>query len=506
MTYTNLHISRNGQRTHVMVDNETTLPSMFLTIYGLNELSKKRLGTQENILCSLRFFYVYYYKKYKRTFDYDFYRNNYNIAYFIDEQDGFFNYLLGKQHLNNEKDILGLGFLHSAISKNNRLTYGNHVRNVGKYLKYLNYRYMNVRFQDMSPSEAHKIHGANLSNLKDKVKVFDKVEVSQDEPASRYKSITEQQSIELTNMLIPSTPEFTDVDTGEVYEVVINPQNPFAEGFEQYRNYFIHRLMYNYGLRVGETQLLMKDCIGPSLPDSRGNIHYIMVVQNLPDDVNDPRKRPPSLKTLHSQRQIKLTEDDYTMISIYIESYRNPLFAEKGIDDHGILFIKGTGKLTALTYDAIRSFYKTKIDPTFIQLHPYYRNEKNKYIDYMVKLNPHVGRHTWAYITLEYIYNELLKESIMMAKDFGIRARMNGELDAAVEQLRALGGWSVTSNVPLKYAKRFIELVANKANLGRTVRSDQHTAIPEVKAINEAKEDTYNVLEDDGYDEFIEFN
>lgn len=39
-----------------MVDDVTTLPVMFVTIYGMNELSKKHLGTQENILCSLRFF------------------------------------------------------------------------------------------------------------------------------------------------------------------------------------------------------------------------------------------------------------------------------------------------------------------------------------------------------------------------------------------------------------------------------------------------------------------
>lgn len=75
MAYTILHLSRNNQRTHLIVDDVTTLPVMFATIYGMNELSKKSLGTQENILCSLRFFYVYYYKKHKQTFDYDFYRS-----------------------------------------------------------------------------------------------------------------------------------------------------------------------------------------------------------------------------------------------------------------------------------------------------------------------------------------------------------------------------------------------------------------------------------------------
>lgn len=63
----------------------------------------------------------------------------------------------------------------------------------------------------------------------------------------------------------------------------------------------------------------------------------------------------------------------------------------------------------------------------------------------MVNITPHVGRHTWANITLEFIYNSLLSESLILAQDYGIRARMNGVLEPAIEQLRALGGWSLTS-------------------------------------------------------------
>lgn len=170
MAYTILHLSRNNQRTHLIVDDVTTLPVMFATIYGMNELSKKSLGTQENILCSLRFFYVYYYKKHKQTFDYDFYRSGYNISCFIRELDGFFTYLLGKQHLSDETDIISNGFLHSALSRTNKSTYGNHVRNVGRFLKYLNYRYMNLAYQDMSPTEAHQINQANHRDLAARIK------------------------------------------------------------------------------------------------------------------------------------------------------------------------------------------------------------------------------------------------------------------------------------------------------------------------------------------------
>ncbi|ELB7642944.1 site-specific integrase [Vibrio vulnificus] len=484
-----------------MVDDETTLPSLFVTIYVLKNLRRKKLSTQGNIHRSLKFFYVYFFKKHKVTFDYAFYEAGYNISKFIDELDGFFTYLLGRQHLNDKEDIVGLGFMHSGITKANKVTYGGHIRHVGGFFKYLNYRYMNLSYQNMSPMEAHQISKANKEDLAYAINNFNKIEVSQNEPAHRYKSITEKQSIELMNMLIPSTPAFTDVDTGEYVDAVINPLNPFEEGFQQNRNYLIHRFMYNYGLRVGEVQLLMTDSIGETLPDSRGKTRFIMVVQNLPDEVDDPRKHKPSIKTQHSYREIELTEDDFIMVEIFKNRYRAPLFEEKGIEDHGILFIKGSGKLTPFTYDGIRTIYKNKIDPTFIGYHPYYRTDANKKIDYMVILNPHVGRHTWAYITLGFIYNELLKENIMMAQDYGIRARMNGEMDAAVEQLRALGGWSVTSEVPMKYAKRFVEMVSNQSNQRRTKQADQYLAIPEAKTSKPETKQSYNVLEDNGYDD-----
>lgn len=88
----------------------------------------------------------------------------------------------------------------------------------------------------------------------------------------------------------------------------------------------------------------------------------------------------------------------------------------------------------------------------------------------------------------------------MMARDYGIRARMNGEMDAAVEQLRALGGWSVTSKVPLKYAKRFVEMVSNQSNQRRTKQADQYLAISEEKTSTPETVQSYNVLEGNGYD------
>ncbi|EJL7035153.1 TPA: site-specific integrase, partial [Escherichia coli] len=131
-----------------------------------------------------------------------------------------------------------------------------------------------------------------------------------------------------------------------------------------------------------------------------------------------------------------------------------------------------------------------------------YRTKSNKNINNMVNITPHVGRHTWANITLEFIYNSLLSESLILAQDYGIRARMNGVLEPAIEQLRALGGWSLTSKVPLRYAKRFIEVVSNQSNYKRTKHSDMHLASPET---NISQRKTSNLLEDNVYDEDFTF-
>ncbi len=52
-------------------------------------------------------------------------------------------------------------------------------------------------------------------------------------------------------------------------------------------------------------------------------------------------------------------------------------------------------------------------------------------------------------MTLEYIYNDLLKEELSLSKNYGITTRMKGLLDAAADQLRVLGGWSEISTMPM---------------------------------------------------------
>ncbi|HHY0497984.1 TPA: site-specific integrase, partial [Vibrio parahaemolyticus] len=140
---------------------------------------------------------------------------------------------------------------------------------------------------------------------------------------------------------------------------------------------------------------------------------------------------------------------------------------------------------------------------------PYFRSMPEVNIEYMPQITPHVGRHTWAYVTLEFIYNELLIGELELKRDFGIQARMKGLLDVAADKLRVLGGWTLTSKMPMKYANRFIEKVANESNIRRTnmVTKRSQTPLTSTKdsllsSSNESAIDNDNGFGDD-FDEFF---
>ncbi|EPP5349100.1 site-specific integrase [Vibrio alginolyticus] len=507
MSYSLAHTKRNGQHLKLVVDDVTTLPSLFLTIYTITKLTKRSLGTQTNSLKALRFFYEFYERKYGCTFDGAFVNANYYIESFLKEVDLFFDYLLSKQHIDGSSSYISVSPISKSASA--KEAYVAYVHVVTRYFKFLNDRYTCMDYQNCSPLDASVMHREIEKKIKQITKEYSSMEVDSNSSTTRYKSLTEQQALLLDNMLLPSTEEFVDADTGEVYPAVINPQNPFSSQFEQFRNYIIHRLLFQYGLRIGECLLLSLESFGPTLPDQKGERSYVLLVQNLPDGVDDPRANPPSIKTKGSQRKIKLDPSDYTMLTIYCEK-RSALFeAKPEATDYGVLFIGSRGDLAPLTYDAVNSYYR-KIDSAFIKEHPYFRTTSEVNIESMPQITPHVGRHTWAYITLEFIYNELFIEELELKRDYGVRARMKGLLDVAADKLRVLGGWSLTSKMPIRYANRFIEKVANESNTRRTdmVTKRSQTPLTSTKDAlpSSSKESAIdNDYDDNGFGDFDEF-
>ncbi|EKT63260.1 phage integrase [Providencia burhodogranariea DSM 19968] len=162
-----------------------------------------------------------------------------------------------------------------------------------------------------------------------------------------------------------------------------------------------------------------------------GEIRYILSVNNLPSHIRDPRKEPITIKNRFSLREILLDEKDY----YYINELRNPLFinTDKSIvNDSQLLFITNRGSCRPITYDTVQKYY-SKINSHYNSLY----SDKD-FHTLMPKITPHVGRHSWAYITLGYIYNKLFDEEVRLKKQYGINSRLNGLLDAASEQLRKI--------------------------------------------------------------------
>jgi integrase len=478
-----------------------------LTIYTITKLTKRSLGTQTNSLKALRFFYEFYERKYGCTFDGAFLNANYYIESFLKEVDHFFDYLLSKQHIDGASSYISVSPISKSASA--KEAYVAYVHVVTRYFKFLNDRYTCMGYQNCSPLDASVMHREIEKKIDHIRKEYSQLEVDSNSPTTRYKSLTEQQALLLDNMLLPSTEEFVAPETGEVYPAVMNPQNPFSSQFEQFRNYIIHRLMFQYGLRIGECLLLSLESFGPTLPDPKGERSYILLVQNLPDGINDPRTNPPSIKTKGSQRKIQLEPSDYMMLTIYCEKRAALFKAKPEATDYGVLFIGARGALAPLTYDAVNTYYR-KIDNAFIKEHPYFRAMPEVNIEYMPPITPHVGRHTWAYITLEFIYNELFIEELELKRDHGIQARMKGLLDVAADKLRVLGGWTLTSKMPMKYANRFIEKVANESNIRRTEMVSKRSQTPLTSTKDglqsSSKESTIdNNYDDNGFGDFDEF-
>ncbi|MCG3815586.1 site-specific integrase [Photobacterium damselae] len=510
MSYSLHHTKRNGQHLKLIVDDVTTLPSLFLTIYTLTKLTKRSIGTQTNYLKALRFFYEFYERKHDCTFDSAFINAEYYIDSFLNEVDHFFDYLLSQQHLDGSSSYIPVRQISKpSAAKAAKEAHVAYVNVLTRYFRFLNDRYTCMDYQNCSPLDASVMHRQIEKKIKQITKEYSSLEVESNSPTARYKSLTEEQALLLDNMLLPSTEEFVDPDTGEVYSAVINPQNPFSTQFEQFRNYIIHRLMFQYGLRIGECLLLSLESFGPTLPDPKGERSYILLVQNLPDGVDDPRPTPPSIKTKGSQRKIKLEPSDYTMLTIYCEKRDALIKAKPEATDYGALFIGSRGDLAPLSYDAVNTYYR-KIDSAFMQEHPYFRAMPEVNIEYMPQITPHVGRHTWAYITLEFIYNELFIEELELKRDHGIRARMKGLLDVAADKLRVLGGWTLTSRMPMRYANRFIEKVANDSNTRRTnmVTKRSQTPLTSTKdalPISRKENAIDNDYDDNGFGDFDEF-
>ncbi|WP_261309895.1 site-specific integrase [Burkholderia stabilis] len=208
-------------------------------------------------------------------------------------------------------------------------------------------------------------------------------------------------------------------------------RNPFKNAKTRWRVYVAFVLMLHQGLRRGELLLLTADCVKSGFDNKRQALrHWLNVQQNEYEDDEadesiDPRYSKPSIKTVHSVRQIPVSPVTAQLVQTYVENYR-------GRPAHPFLLNSYIGNPLA-TESLTRAFRKAS--------HALPSAARQELIDRCDKdsVTPHDLRHTCAVVRL----HQLL---------------LNGDqMDEALQKMRTFFGWSKKSVMPSRYARAVFE-------------------------------------------------
>lgn len=216
-------------------------------------------------------------------------------------------------------------------------------------------------------------------------------------------------------------------------------ENPFRER-DKDRNYIIINILLFTGIRIGELLKLKSS----DIHDMDDNC-YIEII-NRENDLEDSRSDEPGLKNSQSQRVISLKRELYDSIQDYIFNSRRPFKEGKKTKlSHGYLFTSERGLPLS----------KSSVYYIFNTLKACIITNKNKFES---NLTPHSFRHVFA---------ENFLEDLIEVQGL--------EMERAKDQLRIIGGWSINSEMPSFYAKKYISRSANQYNLSRINNSFKKT-------------------------------
>lgn len=418
-----------------LCDSETMLPPLLSLRYCESQLHKKAFNTQRSELQAVQFFYEFWLDKFGETLDYSLYQSDFqDIEILIDQLDSFWDYLVAGRQLN----------LHVLTTKlnTNKTKLATHAKRALAVVRFINFlinTYVDSRYTTLSKTEILQQRKLLQMKLEVPAESFQKWIKDSRSTSMELHSLSAQQYADFAKVIRPSTAK------------VPNPLNPQISQSIQIRNYIMWLLMFNYGLRVGEIQLLQKASFKPYMTDKT---KYLMVVQNLEDE-NDTRSQKPSIKTTDSTRGIDITAAHYNLI---FGVYYNKLRPSEELCGHDFIFASSTKPYRPLSYRGILNEFERSAQ-SFKENFPEHFN--TQYGDAITaNITPHWLRHTWAFSTLALIYEQ--------TKDKYIKTqivKVDGIMIDSIEQLRVLGGWALKSRMPQHYAKRFIQDQANMSLL-----------------------------------------
>lgn len=426
--YSILHLDGNRK---VLIDEHTTLPALLAFRYSVGTFNNKAGNTQIAHLTAFKKLYEFWEVKFNQTLDFSFHRSGYSydgLLQIIEQLPSFALYL---EH--GGKPAEGVTSLPTQLTHEEKLNKRNSVaiyfKNACTVLHKLIDIYMTMANTGKSADELKE----SIEFLKGQVKRQTSERTV--EQSHEIRSYTVEQVKAISKVFAPSLEE------DENGNQLINEHN-----FMEYRNYFMYLFALKYGLRIGEILLLKKSNFKANHSKSK----YFMFVDNLLDDEEETRiSATPDLKTKDSKRVLQITKKHFLYVTHYFELFER-------FFNTGFLISSGHGatKGNPLAYKTALKVFKDK-EEILRKKRPELFDETN--YEYIKALSPHPLRHTWAYENLDRIYQEKLA---LFKKAGGLDA--HGILEEAKSELRTLGGWSVKSEMPSRYAARFIRENANR--------------------------------------------
>ncbi|MBT0118285.1 MULTISPECIES: site-specific integrase [Vibrio] len=442
-----------------LLDVQTTMPPLLSLRWLESVLLEKKLGTQKSYLDSLKLFYDFWLVKFGVSLDYSFHRSKYaDVESMVCELDAFWDYIIADKEITNVVLLPSSGDWQKSLTKKKR-TAAKHCSVVCNFLQFLSDTYITPHYKDESPSELRRCRSAINAAIKEARERFNKFKASNSTASAgnSMRSLTPDQYLDFISVLQPDVMRpikvtlpngNVQIDWQLVKENKLNPINSFDV---QMRNYLLTILLVKYGLRIGESLLLRKASFKKSeVSDDK----WIMRVRNLHKDnlsdeqLDDVRNHKPQIKTESSIRDLYISNSDYKNLMTYYKFIRSEECK------HDFIFSATVSPYNPVSYSTVKTQFNDVVD-RFQKKFPVHFD--SEYADAIVEnITPHWLRHTWAYATMEALYQQLenkyIKSGVVSVK---------GIMEDVKDKLRVMGGWSEKSSMPAKYAKRFIQENAN---------------------------------------------
>ncbi|WP_175786659.1 site-specific integrase [Burkholderia anthina] len=204
-------------------------------------------------------------------------------------------------------------------------------------------------------------------------------------------------------------------------------QNPFVREKTRWRVFIAFVLMLHQGLRRGEVLLLPVDAIKSAYDHKQSRTrHWLNVQENEYEDADgDPRYSKPGIKTVHSIRQVPVSELTASLVQAYAGNYR-------GRPSHS--FLLNSQADMPLSTEALTKIFAQISHRLSLPVLKELKDRTGK-----ESVTPHDLRHTCAVMRL----HQLLE--------------LGDAMDEALQKMRTFFGWSKTSSMPSRYARAVFE-------------------------------------------------